>query len=368
MGRDPGNRNGPAARPPRLTHAWSSSSLIQGLDMLHGALVTFRRPSDLASFLDSIGRQTRRLDHLVVVDCDPEGSGWPPLKAHLAATSGTPKAAADVIDYLPQDANLGAAGGWSVGQTFLAQGADDDDWIMMLDDDDPPRRETVLEEREEFAEAMLSRDPMTAAVGGVGAMFDRRRGRLRRLGDAELDGPVRVDYVGSGHFPLYRVGVMRELGPFLPELFLGYTELEYALRVHEAALPMYVDGDAILAKRSGAGTLGRPGRSRSRMVTSMPPWRVYYTTRNMVWMLRVTGHRTGALRVSVRRGLGRGLSQLLVSPRQAPRYLRAGWRGIRHGWSDVLGRVIDPDDPTLTVHADRIVRRDRLMREPIEAS
>lgn len=333
--------------------------------MLLGALVTFRRPGELAVFLDALARQTRRIDHLVVVDNDPEGSGLPPVEAHLAAAASGGVAAAASIDYLPQSENLGAAGGWSIGQTFLAMRAGEHDWIMMLDDDDPPKHDRVFEEREVFAERMIRQDPSTAAVGGVGAMFDRSRGRLRRLSDDQLSGPVRVDYVGSGHFPLYRVSVMRALGPFLPALFLGYTELEYALRAKAAGLPMYVDGDAILEKRTGAGNLGRPSRAKSSVTTSMPPWRVYYTTRNMVWMLRTTGYTAGAVRVSVRRGLGRGLSQLLVSPRQAPRYLRAGWYGVRHGWAGVLGPVLDPSDPSLTVRRDRIERWSTLANEPI---
>ncbi len=335
--------------------------------MLYGALVTYRRPGELAAFLSAMARQTRPLDYLVVVDNDPAGSGWLPVQAHLDAVAASGDgAAAPRIDYLPQEENLGAAGGWAVGQTFLSRIATADDWIVMLDDDDPPTDDGVLEARETFTDSLILEDPLAAAIGGVGAFLDRRRGRLRRLGDAELSGPVRVDYVGSNHFPLYRVGVMRELGPFLPGLFLGYTELEYALRVHDAGFRMYVDGDAVLARRARRGGLGRPSRSRSRVGTSMPPWRVYYTTRNLVWMLRATGHRGGALRVSVRRGLGRGLSQLLVAPTRAPRYLRAGLRGARHGWNGVLGPVIDPDDPSLTIREDRMLRRNGLMREPIE--
>ncbi len=333
--------------------------------MMLGALVTFRRTEHLAAYLETIGRQTRRLDRLVIVDNDPQGTGRLPLEAHL---SGSRSRAAEQIHYLPQEENLGAAGGWAVGQNFLAELAGDDDWIVMLDDDDPPEDDDILERREAFATAMIRKDPRTAAVSGVGAFFDQTRGRLRRLADHELRGPVAVDYVGSNHFPLYRMGIMRQLGPFFSGLFLGYSELEYSLRVRRAGFNIYVDGEEVIKRRESKNRTGLPSRSRSRVRTSMPPWRVYYTTRNMVWMLRANGHTFGALRVSFRRGLGRGVSQVVVSPKASPRYFRAGLYGIVHGWTDVMGAVIDPDDETLRIRHDKITVRDDLALEPIQLS
>lgn len=333
--------------------------------MILGAMVTYRRPRQLASFLEAMSRQTRKVDLMVVVDNDPAGSGWPPIKEHLAATTGPADRAAMQIDYLPQRENSGAAGGWAVGQRHLVEHADDDDWIVMLDDDDPPRSDATMETRETFAKQMIELDHKTAAVGEVGAFLDRPRGRLRRLADSELSGPVPVDYVGSNHFPFYRVGVMRRLGPFFPGLFLGYTELEYSLRVSDAGYHIYVDGDAALLRRERNERLELPSRSRSKVDSTMPPWRVYYTTRNLVWMLRLTGNPAGALRVSVRRGLGRGVSHLAVSPRTARKHLKAGLLGIRHGWTNVMGPVLDPEDGRLLVRRDRITICDTLAVNPI---
>lgn len=334
--------------------------------MLLGALVTYRRPDQLMTLLEGLARQTKRLDRLVVVDNDHQRSGWIPVQQHLkSASTGAHAQAAEQIDYLPQDENSGAAGGWAVGQSFLLQAAQDSDWIVMLDDDDPPRGDTILEQRQAFAKRMIEEDPRTAAISGVGAVFDQGRGRLRRLADEELQGPVAVDYVGSNHFPLYRAGVMRQLGPFFPGLFLGYTELEYSLRVRRADLNIYIDGDPVRERRTKGGRLGLSTRSKSRIQSDMPPWRVYYTTRNMVWMLRVTGHPVGALRVSVRRGLGRGLSQIVVAPGSAARYLKAGCYGILHGWTDRMGPVIDPEDNQVQIRRDKIEVRSDLALQPL---
>lgn len=312
--------------------------------MLHGALVTFRRPEELTHYLAALAHQTRRLDTLAVIDNDPSKSGWDPLRRHLDEVEDGAAPAADEIVYLPQAENLGSAGGWSLGQLFFAQTADDGDWIVLLDDDDPPHSDTKLAELEKFAESMVATDPRTAAVAGRGAFFDGDAGRVTRLVEADLRGPVRVDYVGCGKFPLYRVAVIRRIGTFLPDLFLGYVELEYALRLKAADLHLYVDGDELRRRKEVAGTLRDVGRVRSELKTRMPPWRVYYTTRNLIWMLRSNGHYGGALRVSVRRGLGRGVSQVFVSPRQGRKYILAGLYGIRDGWRGQLGRPIDPQD------------------------
>jgi GT2 family glycosyltransferase len=311
--------------------------------MLYGVLLTFQRPRALRHYLATLGQQTRRPDVLVLVDNDPEMSGRRVLDDHLEASNGPgERRAADRIEYLPQTLNLGSAGGWAVGQRYVMQVADPDDWLVVLDDDDPPSDDATLEEVERFANRMTAEDPRTGGVGRTGAFFDPSRARLRRLTRHDLRGPVQVDVLGCGHFPFYRVEVFHQAGPFLADLFFGYVELEFGLRIRAGGFRLYVDGDAIRARRRAAGRLDAPARVRSEVNTSLRPWRVYCTTRNLIFILRHHGHHIAAARVAFRRGLGRPLAQLLVRPKGSLDYFKAGRYAVLHGWRAHLGRTVDP--------------------------
>jgi hypothetical protein len=72
-------------------------------------------------------------------------------------------------------------------------------------------------------------------------------------------------------------------------------------------------------------------------------WRRFYTLRNTIYVLREHGHRAAALRVSLARGLGKPLANLVLNPRAAGRHLALNWRACRDDWSGRMGRVVEPD-------------------------
>ena len=85
-------------------------------------VVTHNRVASLASSLDAVAAQTRRPDHLVVVDNADD-----PKVAEVLAASPVPST------YLPSQRNLGGAGGYALGMLHaLALGAD----LVWLGDDD----------------------------------------------------------------------------------------------------------------------------------------------------------------------------------------------------------------------------------------
>lgn len=300
---------------------------------LVGVLVTFRRPERLADVLERLGRQDRRLDRLIVVDNEPTEETRSIVNAY--ARSG------GVVDHVRTSENLGFAGGVAVGMTRWLEGADDLDWIVVLDDDDPPPSTTVLGELERFAREMLARDAKTAAVGLTGARFDWRRGRISRVQDHELRGPVPVDYVAGGHLPLYLARVVRAEGTFSPAIFFGLSEIEYGLRLRRAGYSLYGHGDLWLEGRARAGRLNTVIRPGLRLPEY--GWRRYYSLRNTIFVLRQHGHRWTALRVTLGRGLGKPLLNLAITPRAAGRHLALNWKACRDGWSGRMGRVVEPD-------------------------
>lgn len=143
------------------------------------------------------------------------------------------------------------------------------EWVLILDDDDPLCSRSIISGLIEEA----SRQPESvAAVGLRGARLRRLRARLDRIEPAE-GAVAQVDYLASGGAPLYRWSAIDKLGFFAPELFFGFEDLDYGLRLTKAGYQL------IVAPRPSLHVV--PNTSSSRV-----PWREYYKTRALVWILK----------------------------------------------------------------------------------
>jgi len=193
-------------------------------ERLHAVLVTFERPRELATMLRVLSEGTERVDSLVIVD-------------NSRVPEGEPDGAADAADHvilIETPENLGPAGGIALGMDRILATASDDDWILVLDDDDPPPTPESLASLRHFAHACVDDDPAVGGVGSNGGRFDPKTGEIRRVPDAELRGPVDVDYLPGGALPLYRARAVRDVGTPMAELFFGYDDLEFGLRLRAA--------------------------------------------------------------------------------------------------------------------------------------
>ncbi|QNN52118.1 glycosyltransferase [Nocardioides mesophilus] len=304
---------------------------------MHGVLVTFRRPLDLADSLQRIGSQTRPLDTLLVVDNAAEVETERLVSQH-------PHVAGEVR-YLAAPDNLGPAGGLALGVESVLDAAADEDWVMFLDDDDPPRTDHVFADVTTFADEML--DHHSGGPGGVGGVglvggrFDTRRGLGTRLPDPELEGPVQVSYIGGGQFPCYRVGAVRSAGGPSAPLFFGFDDLEFGLRLASAGYPLFVSGQLWLEERRVRGRLGLTQAPAREL--GAPGWRDYYATRNLIWILRRRSA-LGAARVVLRRVLVKPIINLPRHPRYAAAHLRLGVRAAFDGYAGRLGRRVEPSN------------------------
>jgi glycosyltransferase involved in cell wall biosynthesis len=307
-------------------------SAAGGQRKLYGALVTYRRPAELSLMLSRLANQDRPLDSLVVIDNAPSRQSEEAVRAYAA--KGHP------IQYEAQPENLGPAGGFARGMQRALDVAGDDDWIVLLDDDNPPTAPTVLGELAKFGETMLERNPGTGAVGLMGARFDWRRARLVRVPDDELVGPVRIDYIGNNKFPLYRASAIRAVGLLRREIFFGFEELEYGLRLAASGYELYAPGPRWLESRRRRGKLGLSGRPALGL--SELHWRRYYALRNLIFILRSFGRPGLAVRVTLVRGFGKPLASLLWSPEKSWQHLQLNWKACRDGWTGRMGRTLDP--------------------------
>ena len=94
-------------------------------------VVTHRRPDELAKSLDIVSSQSRRPDHLIVIDNDADDNVRDIVAGQPIPTT-----------YLGSQRNLGGAGGFALGMLHaLALGSD---WVWLADDDGRPQDSEVL--------------------------------------------------------------------------------------------------------------------------------------------------------------------------------------------------------------------------------
>jgi len=296
---------------------------------LHGVLVTYRRPAALERTLEAISAQTVLPKSLVVIDNAPAPGTESAIRSGFAGA-----------EYIAAAENLGPAGGIALGMERILETAGDGDWVVTLDDDDPPTAPTTFSTLLDFAGEMSARDPLIGAVGVSGVRFDRRRGQIVRVPDAELDGAVPVDSIAGNQFPLYAVRAVRAVGPFRRDLFFGFEELEFGLRLRDAGYSLYGHGPMWFARREEEGRLGRdfvPSRALGTL-----SWRRYYSLRNLVRILCDYGAIAAALRVTVVAGIAKPVANVGRDPWLAMSHLALNIRAVFDGWTRRMGRTVEP--------------------------
>lgn len=280
-------------------------------------IVTYRRPESLSIVLESLRSQTAAPSLTVVVDNDQAESARETVSV---AQPGWP----GVLSYVPAGSNLGPAGGWALAVQEAGSRHDlRGDWVMVLDDDDPLSSPALAGHL--LGQPFL-KDLRVAGVGLRGARLDRRRARLRRVEPPEPDAAA-VDYLAGGGAPTYRWTVIDSLGFFVSELFFGFEDLEWGLRLRQAGYELRV------APKPSIHVVADTATTRL-------PWREYYKTRSLVWILRERSGRWPA-HLAASRSLAGGL---LISIRQrSPELFIARLYGLVDAYSGVLGiRRFDP--------------------------
>lgn len=297
-------------------------------------LPTYRRDEKLDAVLAAIVEQTQPPRAVFVVD-----NASSPSCASLVRTHAEQATTTEVVYIDPGD-NTGPAGGTALGMLAAFEHAADDDWLMRCDDDNPPADHALFDKLLASASDCFTHDPLTAAIGPSGARYDYSRARLTKPARDPDTRYVPVDYLATNFFPLYRVGAVRDVGVFRWDLFFGYTEVEYGLRLRHSGYRVY--------------RLDSPDRktksSRKPKVALRPTtWQQYYSLRNhLVLAAEYTGRRA-----SVRIALTAMAKPLLNFPRQPRRSLQSlYWNSIAvaHAALGRMGRTVDPwvADGTLT--------------------
>jgi GT2 family glycosyltransferase len=290
-----------------------------------GVLLSYRRPASLSRSLRALSRAAPRPDALVVLDNEAS-----------AETESVVRAAAydwDAVDYVASSQNLGAAGGRAEAMRRLLVDAADRDWIVLFDDDDPVPDSGVLGELGAFGDERRRVDPRTGAIGLRGAKFDRRRGYPVPVTRTAPQGPVAVDYLHGGFFPFYSVAAVRDVGVFPAELFFGWADLEYGLRLRERQWTLWMDADSWRVHGSAMGH--PPELEGPRVRLGLADARRYYAMRNWMGVLARHAGPVAVTRMFLSAAVVKPLLNLPSEPRLALAHLRLN---VRASLDAALGR------------------------------
>ena len=288
--------------------------------------VTYKRPDDLRKSIESLFNQTTKPDLLVIVDNSPSADN----ESVIAAFQQD-------IAYLPMADNTGSAGGIAIGIHWLYDRGCD--WIYCGDDDNPPRS---LETIERLISLLKESDDVGAA-GAVGAKWDWKKGQLVRIADQSLSGILEVDVIGGSGQMILRRETIDRIGLPAKELFFGYPDVEYCLRIRKAGLRILVDGDLMMSYRVAANRLNivqkRLPTPRRRYESI---WRNYYTSRNYIYMMNNTFHRPDLAGREILRAFVRSVFSWFRGFRYGASFTTLQSRAVFDGIFGKLGRRVPP--------------------------
>ncbi|MCX6462970.1 MAG: glycosyltransferase family 2 protein [Pseudonocardiales bacterium] len=217
------------------------------------AVVVTRHRSDLLrGALDVLAKQTRAVDHLVVVDNGPDRPA-----REVVEGCGIP------ATYLPSERNLGGAGGFALGMLHaLALGAD---WVWLADDDGRAADDTVLATLLDLAErrGLAAVSPVVADLDEPDRLaFPVRRGLTwhatrSALATAEGADPELLPGIAAlFNGALFRASTLEAVGVPDLRLFVRGDEVEMHRRLVRSGLPF---GTAL-----GAAYLHPPARHEDK--------------------------------------------------------------------------------------------------------
>jgi rhamnopyranosyl-N-acetylglucosaminyl-diphospho-decaprenol beta-1,3/1,4-galactofuranosyltransferase len=197
-------------------------------DLVVAVIVTRHRREQLRESLAAVGGQTRRPDHVVVVD-----NGMDDPAEDVVRASGLP------VTYLPSRRNLGGAGGFALGMLHaLALGAE---WVWCADDDGRPADDTVLATLLDCARrhGLAEVSPMVTDLADPDRLaFPLRRGLRWRRHRRDFAGvEVLESYASLFNGALFRAEALDVVGVPDYRLFFRGDETEVHRRLLRAGLP-----------------------------------------------------------------------------------------------------------------------------------
>ncbi len=247
-------------------------------------IITYRRPLILKNTINLLFSQTITPHKILIIDNDPEESSKYLIESYSDKE----------ITYFSVGINSGPAGGafWGL-KTLFDEGWE---WVLWVDDDDAPSSSTQIE----TIFSILRSYPNPENVGMIGAsgvLYNYNSCTINRIPDSQLNGILEVDMIAGNQFPIvhrrvYESGVLPD-----PNLFFGFEDLEFNLRVKKLGFSILVKGEEVERLRKNFNKYGKE-KLRALKKNKNNLWREYYSIRTIMYILRNNKDNFAALKYS----------------------------------------------------------------------
>jgi rhamnopyranosyl-N-acetylglucosaminyl-diphospho-decaprenol beta-1,3/1,4-galactofuranosyltransferase len=254
-------------------------------EVVCAVVVTHRRPDELAKSLDAVTNQSRRPDHLIVVDNDFDERVRDLVEGQSIPTT-----------YLGSRRNLGGAGGFALGMLqALAVGAD---WVWLADDDGRPADASVLATLLDCAQrySLAEVSPMVCDMDDPDRLaFPLRRGVAwrRHVAELKVDGSddLLPGIASLFNGALFRASTVEAVGVPDIRLFIRGDEVDVHRRLVRSGLPFGTCLDAVYLHPQGSDEF-KPILG-GRMHTQYPgdAAKRFFTYRNRGYVQSLPGQR-----------------------------------------------------------------------------
>jgi GT2 family glycosyltransferase len=288
-------------------------------------VMTYERPRELLSTIEKLLAQTFPPQKILIVDNSTKKD-----TSFLVADLKDPR-----VEYHNVGFNSGPAGAAHIGLSLLtSQGYE---WIFWGDDDDPP----VSPESFRYAFQILKafKPEEVGVIGGLGGKLNRKTGRTLNFQNSELNGIIEADYIPGNKLMIVNSDVVKKGVLPTSKLFFGFEELDYCLQIKKAGYKILFDGRPILNQRITAGNTDASYRWRGKSIgDDKKLWRQYYSTRNMLYILKKNG-----LWIALVYNIGRIIIKSFYGFRFGWKYghphFKIQWLSLAHFFKGKLGKT-----------------------------
>lgn len=211
-------------------------------------IVTYNRVVLLAECLESLKKQTRLADRIIVID----NASTDNTAEFLSGYNGLP------LQVIHSPNNTGGAGGFSLGvKTAFNEGFD---WLFVMDDDVFPAEDcleqlmkvghpAMIAVREDHNGVLVERSAMANDLKNPFCLNPKRASVAEFYQKREnMPDTIEVANIAFEGFMVHR-DVVKKVGFPEPRYFIFYDDVDYALRIRKEGVKILAVRDAILRRQ-----------------------------------------------------------------------------------------------------------------------
>lgn len=238
-----------------------------GNKLLAGFIITYNRPDVLSKTIEQLFAQTFPPEKLWIID-NSEGDETEEMINSLSTFP---------LQYERMGYNAGPAGAAAKGLELVGDAGFD--WIYWGDDNDPPYSLDTFERLLNLKNVVQN----IGVIGAVGQFFNSKKGVIDRVPSVILKGSsyLEVDYVAGNMSMLISGKVARKGITPSAELFFGFEELDFCLKVKSAGFKIVVDNQIFLFLRNYHK---KTDVRRNQYLKKNNLNREYYSLRNLLYI------------------------------------------------------------------------------------